>query len=84
MKKFTVYEWSIDDEGGFGICLTNKYSDDINSPLFDRTQDKIGEFNTVDELAELLYNYNPEYYNSVSNAYEEDGKRLFDCYCRGN
>lgn len=82
MKKFIVYEWRTDDEGGFGVCLINNYSDDIHNPLFDRTRDKIGEFNTVDELAELLYNNNPEYYGSVSNAYEEDAKHLFNrCSC---
>lgn len=82
MKKFIVYEWHTDDEGGFGICLTNNYSDDINNPLSDMTRDKIGEFDTVMELTSILYQSYPDYYNNAAEAYEEDAKHLFNrCIC---
>lgn len=60
MKKYLLYEWCTEDEGGFGVCLTSEYSTDNTY--------KIGTFDTLEELTEvLLFNY-PEYYETYELA----------------
>ena len=72
--KYTLYLWRTDDEGGYGMVESEKFS-----PSFDyhpetgwRAQPsvKIGEFNTVDELADLLMVKYPEYYTHESAEQE--------------
>lgn len=48
MKKFVVYEWSNDGEGGYGVCQKEQYSSEWNSTTC------IGEFNTKEELLDIL------------------------------
>ena len=81
MKKFTIYERRIDDEYVWVVCLTSKFKSCSKDSWFDDSKEKLGEFDTVEELSSLLYNNFPDYYTDESDAYEEDGKRLFDAYC---
>lgn len=73
MKKYTFYEWCADDEGGTGVCLTNEYQPNLGGyKTF-----KIGEFDTVEELANVLLEEYPitKYpgtgYNDFQEALEE-------------
>jgi hypothetical protein len=62
MKEFTFYWWQSDDEGGYAICRTEEFSPKRNfqpeSGWRARPSVKVGEFNTVEELGEIIYNEN--------------------------
>lgn len=83
MKKFVVYAWNSDNEGGFGICRTEQFSPLLGyqpeSGPWARPSQKIGEFNTVEELARLLFDSCSGYYVSFEEA-ATDAERLFDDY----
>ena len=81
MKKFTLYETRIDDEYVYAICLTSKFRPCGRDSWFGGSKEKLGEFDTVEELSEVLYHSYPDYYTDVEDAYEEDGRRLFNDYC---
>ena len=78
MKKYTFYEWYADDEGGTGVCLTNEYHHNLDG----NKTFKIGEFNTVEELANVLLaeypitKYPGTGYDDFQEAFEE-AKELF-------
>ena len=80
--KYTVYAWRADDEGGLGVCLTEKFSPSLDynpsSGCNARPSVKIGEFDTIEELAEVLYEDNPVWYESKENALKEAGWLLED------
>ena len=83
MKKFSVYVWKSDDEGGFGICRAEQFSSSLGyrpeSGQLARPSQKIGEFNTVEELAEILFDSSNDYYASFEEA-TADAEQLFDDY----
>lgn len=81
MKKFTIYEHRIDDEYVWEVCLTSKFKSCSKDSWFGGSKEKLGEFDTVEELSAILYKSCPDYYTDEADAYEEDGKRLFDAYC---
>ena len=76
--KYTVFFWCTDDESGNGIRTfedfevkqSNHYFETELPPL-SYTEIKIGDFNTVRELATLLYNEDPELYGNLDNALTE-------------
>ena len=74
MKEFTFYWWQSDDEGGYAICKTKEFSPKRNfqpdTGWRARPSVKVGEFNTVEELGELIYeNNNGEF--SKEDCYDE-------------
>lgn len=75
MKKFTVYAWCADDEGGLGVCLTKKFSPKRSyypeSGWRAQPSEKIGEFDTVEELAEVLYADVNESYYTMQDALKD-------------
>lgn len=67
MKKYIVYEWVRDDEAGHGVCLASEYT-----PNFDNENTyKLGEFNTIEELANIFYSNFPEFYANIQEALQE-------------
>ena len=58
MKKFTLYSFSADDEGGYGICKSDDFTPDLGyEPLSGwraKKSTKIDDFDTVEELAMIL------------------------------
>jgi hypothetical protein len=82
MKKFTIYERRIDDEYVWEVCLTSNFKPYSQDSWFGGSRERLGEFDTVEELSALLYNSFPDYYTDEEDAYEEDGRRLFNDYCR--
>lgn len=84
MKKFTVYAWYADDEGGLAVCLTEKFIPSLGyNPMSGwraKPSEKIGEFNTIDELADVLFKDDPEWYESKENAMQE-AKWMYNEYC---
>jgi hypothetical protein len=75
MKKFTVYSWRADDEGGIDVCLTNEFNPSLRYNPYSgwraRPSKKIGEFNTIDELADVLFANNPEFFETKENAIQD-------------
>lgn len=59
MKEFTFYYWQSDDEGGYLICRTEEFSPKRNfqpdTGWRAIPSQKVGEFNTVEELAEIIF-----------------------------
>ena len=70
--KYTLYAWCADDEGGYAICNCGEFTPNRNyhpeSGWRAKPSVKIGDFDTVRELAELLYNDSPAYWDSVDYA----------------
>lgn len=73
MKKYVVYDWFSGDEGGQGVCLTSEYKPNFNG----LNTDKIGEFDTVEELADILNSSFPDWYVDFQEALQ-DAKDLFE------
>lgn len=93
MKKYTVYNWQVDDEGGIAVCESADYSSHKlpadKKWLIDSCRSypstKIGEFNTLSELTELLVNQvyivwsnYPEYIEEEKNIAIADAVYLFE------
>ena len=61
-KQFTYYWWQSDDEGGYLICRTEEFSPQRNfqpeSGWRACPSIKVGEFDTVEELGEIIYKEN--------------------------
>ena len=53
---YILYIWRNDTDGGYKVCRSE------NFPCGDESVDKIGEFNTVSELANLLHQDDPEWF----------------------
>ena len=79
-NKFVLFAWCADDEGGYGTCLAEKFSSNVGydpkSGWRAKPSEKIGEFTTVEELANLIYNDSPEYYTAETAM--EEANFLFD------
>ena len=73
MKKYVVYDWFSGDEGGQGVCLKSEYKPNFNG----LNTDKIGEFDTVEELADILNSSFPDWYVDFQEALQ-DAKDLFE------
>ena len=75
MKKFTLYAWHADDEGGIGICESVNFTPSIGyypeTGCWARPSEKISEFDTAQELAQLLYECDPDLYLSANDALDE-------------
>ena len=75
MKKFTLYAWRADDEGGIGICESVNFTPSIGyhpeTGCWARPSEKIGEFDTAQELAQLLHECDPDLYLSANDALDE-------------
>ena len=64
--KYTLYTWSTDDDGGYGICPVSEFT-----PNKEHNQVKIGDFNTTSELADLLYADDPDWFVDEPGAFME-------------
>lgn len=54
MSKYTLYAWCTDDEGGLCICRAEKFEPKkVYTEFGFYTKQKIGDFDTAEELAEL-------------------------------
>lgn len=66
-KKYICFVWRTDDEGGYGVCPVEDFNPrtfyDPSSGPHAQLSQCIGYFDTVSELAEILY---------------EDGAPLYD------
>lgn len=82
MKEYTFYWWQSDDEGGYAICRTEEFSPKRNfqpeSGWRAHPSVKVGEFNTVEELGELIYEENKG--EIVKSVCYEDAEMLFYWY----
>lgn len=74
-KTYALYSWCADDEGGYGVCLSEKFTPNLNynpqSGWRARPSVLVGNFNTVEELADLLIADWPEYYDTKEFAIAE-------------
>lgn len=59
MKKYVVYEWSRDIISGYGIAIKGTKAHYPIVPFSTKTL--IGEFDTIDELIDILLDYEPDY-----------------------
>ena len=79
-NKFVLFAWCADDEGGYGTCLAEKFSSNTGynpkSGWRAKPSIKIGEFVTVEELANLIHNDSPEYYTAETAM--DEARPLFD------
>ena len=70
--KYTLYVWQSDNEGGYAICKTESFSQmlgyDPDSGWRAKPSITIGEFNTIDEGAHLLYRDGPGFYKNLNSA----------------
>ena len=82
---YTLYYWDSDNEGGIAICRTEEFSPERNfqpeTGCRARPSVAIGEFNTVEELGELIFS---EYGDDMSKeeCYDE-AEMLLYWYKRG-
>lgn len=55
---YTLFAWFADDEGGYSICRSEDFSPNLNyypeSGWRARPSVKIGDFNTFEELVQLI------------------------------
>lgn len=67
MKKFALYSWRVDDDGGWDVC----YRKDFNTGLHPvkccdwckpEPSKLICGFNTAEEAADVVYDPNDDYY----------------------
>lgn len=67
MKRYTVYAWCSDDEGGEAVCLSSDWNPmigyDPESGWRAEPSKKIGEFDTKEDLKQLLYEADPDWYD---------------------
>ena len=74
-KKYTLYAGCSDDEGGYGICLASEFTPNCGycpeSGWRAKPSVKIGDFNTVSELADLLYVDDPNWFVDEPGAFME-------------
>ena len=58
-KLYTFYAWRTDDEGGWDVCKREEWSPSLRyhpeSGPWARPSRKIGDFNTLEELTEIIY-----------------------------
>ena len=58
MKKYALYDWLADDEGGFGVCLSKDWNPSVGyypeTGWMARPSILVGDFDTVEECAKLL------------------------------
>ena len=57
MKKYTLYLWRTADDGGYWVCQSGDF------PYGDESVTKIGEFDTISELTDLLHQDDPEWFD---------------------
>lgn len=73
--KYTLYEWIADDEGGYGICLASEFTPNRGyhpeSGWRAKPSVKLGDFNTVSELADLLFANDPDWFADKPGAFIE-------------
>ena len=57
-KRYTLYAWRTDDEGGYSVCKREEFSPQRNyhpeSGPWAHPSQKVGDFNTLEELTNLL------------------------------
>ena len=72
MKKFTLFEWFSDNEGGIGTCKSEEFDPiamcDPESGWNALPAEKIGEFDTIQELAQLLLENYSDLYSDMDDA----------------
>ena len=61
MKKYTLYYYQTDNEGGYGICLSEDWNPRVGYEPWTgwraRPSEFIGVFDTVEELVDLMDGY---------------------------
>ena len=74
IKKYIAFSWNADDEGGYWMCPNGEFNPnmgyDPNSGWRAQPSVAIGEFSTVEELAHLLFNDCPDFFDNMDNAME--------------
>ena len=83
--KYTLYAWRTDDECGLDICFSSEFSS--STGYYPETgwraepSVKIGEFNTVSELADLLIADDPLYYKDKDKKFAiDDATEMFNWF----
>lgn len=84
MPKYTLYAWCDDDEGGLSICRAEKFEQKkVYTQFGFYTKQKIGDFDTAEELAELAeisLEEATEWLNEViENIKMQEGNDYYDC-----
>lgn len=57
--KYTLYVWSTNDEGGYAVCHVDEFASKHNGNL---QIEHLGNFNTTNELAKMLYADDPDWF----------------------
>lgn len=80
---YTLYIWIADDEGGYGICHCGEFSPMLNycpeSGWRARPSEQIGDFTTLEELANLLLSDAPDYFDGIDDATNEARWLMANC-----
>lgn len=75
MKKYIVYEWSYDNISGYGIAIKGEKAHYPVAPFSSKAL--IGEFDTIEELIQLIYNCDPDYYDGDIESAKEEVMEMF-------
>ena len=69
---YTLFTWFADDEGGYSICRSEDFSPNLNyypaSGWRARPSVKIGDFTTIEELTNLLFAHDQEWFETIEMA----------------
>lgn len=81
-KLYTFYAWRTDDEGGCDVCKREEFSPTLRyhpeSGPWARHSIKIGDFNTLEELAEIIFEEFKDCFGLSREAALEDAKAYMD------
>lgn len=77
-KLYTLYAWRTDDEGGYAVCKREEFSPSLRyrpeSGPWARPSIKIGDFNTIEELTDLIFAECKDCLGLSREAASEDAK----------
>ena len=83
---YTLYVWMSDDEGGWGICHSGEFSPILNYAPWSgwraKPSEKIGDFSNKDELTNLLFAHNPDWFETIEMAEVEARWLINNCLPR--
>ncbi len=78
-KRYTLYAWRTDDEGGYGVCRRDEFSYKVGyhpeSGPWAMPSQRVGDFDTLEELTNLILAEEPGYSREFAI---EDAKLLMD------
>ena len=90
--KYTLFAWRSDNEGGIGVCPSEKFSPmtayQPETGWRAEPSQKIGDFSNVDELIDVLLSSDPDFYTEetakqdaleiMEHIYETEMEELWD------